>query len=172
MEKRKVKMGLSAMMIVAVTFLILGVTFLPIGIAAYIGNWDVEGDINIFVAMFAGLGAVFLILGILFLVLEIKKRNNCRRLLEDGYYIMAEIISIDKNLAVNYGKHGHPYIVRCMIEDYDKTIHVFKSRNLFSYPGKDLEGQMVKVYLERNAHNKYKKYYVDIDEILGKVIEH
>ena len=63
--ERKVKMGLSAMMIVAMTFSILGIVFLPIGIAAWVGNWDIEGEPIVFVAIFTGLGTVFLILGIL-----------------------------------------------------------------------------------------------------------
>ena len=75
--ERKVKMGLSAMMIVAITFTILGATFLPIGIIAGLGLMQVDGSFSVFVIMFAGLGSIFLALGILFFVIEIKKRNRC-----------------------------------------------------------------------------------------------
>ena len=82
--ERKVKMGLSAMMIVAITFTILGVTFLPIGIIAGLGLMQVDGDFIVFVLMFSGLGSIFLILGVAFLIIEIKKRNRCNRLLAEG----------------------------------------------------------------------------------------
>lgn len=172
MEKRKVKMGLSAMMIVAIVFMGLGIGFLPAGIAAFVMDWNVEGDLVVFASVFVGIGTLFLFLGILFLSLEIRKRNVCNRLLQDGYYITAEVVSVDMNYAVQYGNHGHPYIVRCSYTDYNGTLHIFKSRNITRYPGNDLEGQMVKVYLDRNAPENYKNYYVDVDEILQNVVEH
>ncbi|MGN0156529.1 MAG: hypothetical protein ACI39N_04720 [Lachnospiraceae bacterium] len=170
--ERKVKMGLSAMMIVAMTFSILGIVFLPIGIAAWVGNWDIEGEPIVFVAMFTGLGTVFLALGILFLFLEIRKYRISKQLLEDGYYVIAEIVTVERNLSVTYGSQGHPYVVKCSYEDSDGTIHIFRSRNLYAYPGQGLEGQLVRVYLNRNNHRSFKDYYVDIDEILPKVVEH
>lgn len=170
--ERKVKMGLSAMMIVAITFTIIGITFLPIGIAAGVGGMLVEGSLAIFVIMFAGLGALFLALGIIFLVLEIKKRDRCNRLLAEGYYIYAEVLDVNKNFNVSYGKHGHPYVIRCGYEDENGILHIFKSRNINRYPGNNLIGQQVRVYLDRNDYNNFKNYYMDIDEILPKAIEH
>lgn len=170
--ERKAKMGLSAMMIVAITFTIIGITFLPIGIIAGVGNISVDGSLAVFVIMFAGLGALFLGLGILFLVLEMKKRNRCNRLLAEGYYILAEVVDVTKNFNVQYGKHGHPYVIKCGYEDETGTLHIFNSRNINRYPGNDLIGQQVRVYLDRNDYHNFKNYYLDIDEILPKVIEH
>lgn len=170
--ERKVKMGLSAMMIVAITFTILGVTFLPIGIIAGLGLMQVDGSFSVFVIMFAGLGSIFLALGILFLVLELKKRNRCNRLLAEGYYIYAEVLDVNQNFNIQYGNHGHPYVVICGYTDETGTLHIFKSRNLKKYPGNNLIGQQVRVYLDRNDYNNYKNYYMDIDEILPNVVEH
>lgn len=170
--ERKAKMGLSAMMIVALTFTIIGITFLPIGIIAGMGNITVDGSPVVFVMMFAGLGALFLALGIIFLVLEIKKRNRCNRLFNEGYYILAEVLDVNKNFNVQYGKHGHPYVVKCGYTDETGTLHIFKSRNINRYPGDNLIGQQVRVYLDRSDYNNFKNYYLDIDEILPRVIEH
>lgn len=170
--ERKVKMGLSAMIIVAITFTILGVTFLPIGIIAGLGLMRVEGSFAVFVIMFAGLGSIFLILGIVFFILEIKKRNLSNRLLAEGYYIYAEVVDVNQNFNIQYGNHGHPYVIKCGYTDEIGTLHIFKSRNLKKYPGNNLIGQQVRVYLDRNDYNNYKNYYVDIDEILPNVVEH
>ena len=170
--ERKAKMGLSAMMIVAITFTIIGITFLPIGIIAGMGSMAVDGSLSVFVMMFAGLGALFLTLGVIFLSLEIKKRNRCNRLLTEGYYILAEIIDVNKNFNVQYGNHGHPYVIKCGYTDENGTLHIFKSRNITRYPGNNLLGQQVRVYLDRNDYNNFKNYYMDIDEILPNVVEH
>lgn len=170
--ERKAKMGLSAMMIVAITFTIIGAAFFPIGLIAGVGNMAVEGGLAIFVIVFCGLGAIFLTLGVLFFVLEIKKKNRSNRLLAEGYYILAEVLEVTKNFNVQYGKCGHPYVIKCGYEDETGTLHVFKSRNINRYPGKDLVGQQVRVYLDRNDYGDFKNYYVDIDEVLGNVVEH
>lgn len=170
--ERKAKMGLSAMMIVAITFTIIGITFLPIGIIAGMGNMTVDGSLAVFVMVFAGLGALFLGLGIVFLILEIKKYKRNNRLLTEGYYILADVLDVNKNFNVQYGRHGHPYVVRCGYTDEHGTLHIFKSRNITQYPGNDLIGQQVRVYLDRNDYNNFRDYYMDIDEILPRVIEH
>lgn len=170
--ERKVKMGLSAMMIVAITFTILGAAFLPIGIIAGMGLMQVDGDFIVFVLMFSGLGSIFLVLGIIFLILEMRRRNRCKHLLSGGYYIYAEVLDVNQNFHIQYGNHGHPYVVRCGYTDETGTLHIFKSRNLTKYPGNNLVGQQVRVYLDRNDYNNFKNYYMDIDEILPNVVEH
>ncbi len=170
--ERKVKMGLSALMIVAITFTILGATFLPIGIIAGLGLMQVDGSFIVFVIMFAGLGSIFLILGVAFLIIEIKKRNRSIRLLSEGYYIYAEVLDVNQNFNIQYGKHGHPYVIKCGYTDETGTLHIFKSRNIRQYPGNNLIGQQVRVYLDRNDYSNYKNYYMDIDEILPNVVEH
>lgn len=170
--ERKVKMGMSAMMIVAITFIAMGVVFLPVGITSLVFNWSVEGSLMVFALVFGSVGSVFLIMGISFLAVEIRKRNTCNRLLHEGYCITGEVVSIDRNFNVQYGKYGHPYIVRCKYEDFNGTTHIFKSRNINHYPGNVSEGTPVRIYLDRNNPDSYKKYYMDIDEVLGNVVEH
>ena len=170
--ERKAKMGMSALMIVAITFIAIGAVFLPIGIGSFVFGWSVEGSLMVFALVFGGVGSVFLIMGISFLAVEIKKCNTCNRLLREGYYITGEVVSVERNLAVQYGNHDHPYIVRCKYEDFNGTTHIFKSRNISRYPGNVSEGTPVRIYLDRNAPDSYKNYYMDIDEVLGNVVEH
>lgn len=172
MEKKKAKVGISAMLIVAIVFMGIGISFLPIGIAAYVANWNVEGDRTVFTLVFGGTGALFLSLGILFLVLTIRNKKRYNRLLQDGYYITTQVIAIDRNWNVTYGRCGHPFVIKSSYVDYNGTVHIFKSRNITRYPGSELEGQMVKVYLDRNAPENYKYYYMDVDEIMQNVVEH
>lgn len=63
----------------------------------------------------------------------------------------------------------NPYIIKCKYEAIDGTVHIFKSRNLFFNPESVLKGTRVKVYTDRI---NYKKYYVDIDEVLPNIKIH
>lgn len=168
MEKRKAKMGMGPMFIVGIIFTILGIGFLPMGIVLYFGLKEETSVGFIFLCVFGGVGLLFLILGILFLVLEVRKRARCNELLNAGNYVMAEImeISINYNVRVN---DRYPYIVRCQYQDPNGNVHIFKSRNLYFNPETILKDRMVRVYV--NGEN-YKYYYMDIDEVLPKVFEH
>ena len=48
-------------------------------------------------------------------------------------------------------------------------IHTFHSRNIFFYPAGMMKNNMVKIY---TRPDNFKKYYMDIDEILPEVQMH
>lgn len=127
---------------------------------------NIEGDVRAFRAIFCGLGAVLLIVGLLCLEIRTRVRNN--RLINSGQYIMAEISELTMNYTVSVNR-SHPYIVICRYQDMYGNIHLFRSRNLFFDPVPLLKDQMVRVYVEGED---YKHYYMDIDEVLPKVIRH
>lgn len=81
---------------------------------------------------------------------------------------MAEITEITVNHTVKVNGR-HPYIIKCIYQDMAGNIHIFKSRDLYFDPGTLLREQKVKVYVDGKD---FKYYYVDIDEILPKVIQH
>ena len=176
--ERKAKMGISALMIVAIVFLAIGGSFLPVGILTFAVSLTAGGGLIVLPIVFGSLGMLFLGLGIAFLSVEMKKRKMCKRLLQDGYYILAEVIEVDRNCNVSYGNTSrvgggrHPYIIRCGYTDENGTLHIFTSRNIRNYPGNDLIGRQVRVYVDRNDYNNFRYYYVDIDEVLGNVVEH
>jgi len=100
--------------------------------------------------------------------LMLQKKKESQQLLDNGRYIHAEICEIVPNYTVRVnGKH--PYVIHCKYEAMDGTIHIFKSRNLFFNPESLLKGTSVKVYMDGK---NYKKYYVDIEEVLPKIEYH
>lgn len=164
--ERKAKNSFGARFIVGIVFTFIGIIYLAVGTPLYFFLPDRNS--RIFSSVFSGLGMVFLILGIVFLILEIKKKRRCNRLLHDGNYITAEIseISLDYGIRVN---RRHPYVVICRYRDMEGTVHMFKSRNLYFNPGPLLQGQTVKIYVDGKD---FRHYYMDIDEVLPKVIRH
>ena len=81
---------------------------------------------------------------------------------------MAEIAEtkINYNVRIN-GKS--PYVVECQYWDMAGNAHIFKSRCLYFNPEPLFKDRMVRVYVEGD---NYKNYYVDIDEVLPRVIRH
>ena len=165
--ERKSKTGLSALLIVGSIFTILGAVFLATGVIIYYALKEEEGAI-LFLLIFGGIGLLFFALGVIFLIVELKKKLRNDKLLRAGNYVMAEVleVTLNYNVAVN---RRHPYIVRCRYQDMYGNVHIFKSRDLFFDPTDLFKDQMVKVYVDGE---NYKHYYVDIDEVLPNVIEH
>ena len=170
--ERKVKMDMNEKIIVGIVFSILGLVFTPIGILVCVPIALADKDLWVAFFVATGMGGLSLWVGITFLVLEIKKYKMQKRILAEGYYIYAEVLEINRNLAVQINNHGHPYVIKCGYTDENGTLHIFKSRNITRYPGNNLIGQQVRVYLDRNDYNNFKNYYMDIDEILPNVVEH
>ena len=164
--ERKVKTGISALFITGIVFTCIGAVYLVVGICFHLFTLN---EISlIFLCIFGGLGILFFVLGVILLTLEIRKRLLCNRLLQSGNYITSEIseISLNYNVRIN-GRH--PCIVICRYQDISGTIHMFKSRNLPFHPDTLFPGQTVKIYVDSKD---FKHYYMDIDEILPKVILH
>lgn len=164
MEKKKVKVGTGANFIVGLTFIIIGVTFLPLGIVLNKVVENIE-DKKIFLYTFGGLGTVFLIVGCILFISILNKKRKFQQLLDEGYYVIAQICEIKPNYAISINGN-HPYVIHCKYEEINGNIHIFKTRNLFFNPEDLLKSNSVKVYTDRN---NFKNYYVDIDEILPTI---
>ena len=166
MMERKAKTGISALLIAGIIFTCMGAIYLAVGICFHF--FAVNEISLIFLYAFGGLGMLFFILGVIFLTLEIRKRLRFNRLLQSGNYITAEISEINLNYSVRINGR-HPYVVVCRYQDMMGTIHLFKSRNLSFDPGTLFQGQTVKIYVDGED---FKHYYMDIDEVLPKIIQH
>lgn len=166
MTERKAKQGLSVCLIVGIVFTVMGAAYLGVGIFAFIREKG-ESDV-LFQILFGGLGFVFLIAGLIFLFLEIRKRQRNNRLLRSGNYILAEISEIVwcTNIRVN---SRHPYVAMCRYQDMEGNVHLFRSRYLYFDPEPLLKDRTVRVYVE---NGNFRHYYVDIDEVLPNVIRH
>lgn len=165
MEK-KVKNGLSAMMIVGTVFTVLGAVFLAAGITLFAGGSGAGAEV--FLMVFGIIGVLALIPGLVCLIKEMTKRSRQKKILENGNYVMAEFFDTQLNYHINVNGR-HPYIARFRYQDAQGNVHIFKSRNLFINPETMIKDNMVKVYVDGD---NYKYYYVDIDEIMPQIYEH
>jgi len=115
---------------------------------------------RIFLSTFCGVGLLFFIIGILLLKRNFMAKNKIKRLVEGGYYVMAEIIEINKN--TNAAVNGsNPFTIICKYTELDKN-YMFKSKSIYFDPSAFLNGY-IKVWLDRAD---YTNYYVDIDNII------
>jgi len=114
------------------------------------------------------MGLLFFSLGLVFLITLGNQKKNARRLLENGNYVVAEIFDISQNYNVSVN-NKHPFVVSCKYEAVDGTVHIFKSRYLYFNPEPLLKNNVVRVYVD---NDNFKKYYVDIDEVLPTIVEH
>ena len=172
MEKGTVKPGWRETGIVGMIFAPMGLIFTVLGVALWYfkaGN-DPEDPI-IFLCVFGGIGAAFLITGLGLLWADIRRRNAIRRAAEFGTMIMADISDIQSVGTVSTHNGGHPWVVECRYQDPDTgVIHVLHSRYLYFNPTGLIKGQQVPVYVDREGGKH--GFYVDIDAVLPGVEIH
>lgn len=163
----KVKTGSLATKILGSVFSILGFCFLSVvAILLLTGVAKKEGY---FICIpFLAVGGTFFLIGICFLIWEIKNKKMVKRLIENGNFIWAQITEVAPNYNVTVNGR-HPYIVYCQFQDVEGTVHIFKSRDINFDPQTLFKSEQVRVYVD---NNNYKKYFVDIDEILPNVVTH
>lgn len=144
-------------------YAIIGGVFAVIGltVAVLAQEW-------IFGLCFGGIGLIFLILGVIFLRRESRKRQTAKQLFESGRYIWGEVIELIPNYNVRINNR-HPYIAKVRYVDAAGMVHIFKSPDIFQYLDQTVLHKQVKIYVE---DDRYDRYYVDMDEILFKVQEH
>lgn len=167
--ERKAKTGISVWLLIGITFTIVGTVFFAALVGIFFSFKDRDPvTFWLFLMIFGLLGLIFLTLGLIFLIHDIRKRRRSSRLLNSGNYIMAEITEVTVNGAVSVNRM-HPFIIKCIYQDMAGNIHVFKSRELFFDPRPLLKDQQVRVYVDAD---NFDHYYVDIDSVLPKVINH
>ena len=169
MERPK-KLGWTEKGIVGMIFTPIGLLFLVLGVVLYaVKAGHRTGDPLIFLLVFGGMGFLFFLLGLIFLFLDVRRRNNMRRALNQGEYIMAKITGVEQHTNISYNGQ-HPYVVACRYQDPDtRTIHVWYSRYLRFNPEGIMTSDEVPVYMDR--YNP-EAAYVDIDAVLPEVSVH
>lgn len=163
--ERRANLGFSAIKIIGIIYTGLGSLFVIMGLLF----WGfLPPDVTMIGIIFSGIGSIFLILGIIFLYREIQKQAIADRLLTEGRFIIGEVVDLtwNGNVTVN-GQHPTVVLVRCL--DSHGQIHIYRSRNIHRYVDPSVIGSPVRVYTEEVGA---KDYYVDLDEILPKVVEH
>ena len=169
MNGRK-KYGWTAKGILGMIFSPMGFLFLTLGICFWhfrIGD-DPEAP-EVFLYTFGGMGAVFLITGLILLLADIRRRALLRRAYEGGYCVTAQIAGFHEQKNVNmYG--SHPNVVECHYTDPDTgVVHVYYSRYLYINVSDLLQSYQVPVYIDRMND---RVGFVDIDAVLPEIRVH
>ena len=157
---------------------ILGFIFAPMGfLFALIGtllwqaksvSWEHPDDPIIFFSVFGGIGGLFLVLGLVFLLIDLRRRYLLRRAYYDGNCVEAEIIGVNVQRNVNMPS-GNPRVVECSYTDPSGVVHIYRSRYLNIDVTKLLKATTVPVYIDRFNENIG---FVDIDAVLPEIRIH
>ena len=175
MEKKK-KMGWTAFGLFTVLGAVLG--------QAKNARWQGADDPVIFTAVFCGVGGVFLVLGLVFLGLDLRRRYLLRRAYESGSRVEAEILGFveERNMNRFSGRTpvaqasgtgvtvtGHPRVLEAAWTDANGVVHVYRSRYLYVNVEKLLKSNTVPVYIDRYNENIG---FVDVDAVLPEIRVH
>ena len=152
--------------ILGMIFSILGAIFLAVALIvavavlpAYTGTED--ENLYILPIVFGSMGAIWLLVGIGFLIFVGIKDKKKKELIQNGNMIYAEVTGGSEvfNVQVN-GRH--PWKLECKYEDpFSGEIYLYSSRNVFLDPYLYI-GQQIAVYVDKNDPSKY---YVDIQSL-------
>ena len=162
----KKKFGWSAWGICGSIFAVVGGIFALVGwFVPQIPNVRISGDggAPFFRAVFCGMGGLFLVLGLCFVLVDVRRRARLRRAYDMGNYVEAKILGMKelKNIDVN---SRHPNVIECAWTDAAGVEHIYRSRALFreAWP---LKSDTVPVYVDRDDAGIG---FVDIDAVIGE----
>ena len=154
--------------IVGLIFAPLGLVFLVVGLVCN-ASVPASDERLAFLICFAGVGGVFLAVGLIFLGMELWRRKRQRDAYEGGYHVMGKVAGCRVNTRVNLNG-THPMVVEVHVTDPDTgTVHVFHSRYLYVNVEPLLTADEVPVYLNREDG---RVGFVDIDAILPRIEVH
>ena len=169
MEKKKY--GWTALGIVGFIFTPIGLLFTVLG--AVIGrspsvSWQGPDDPAVFLAVFCGVGGIFLLLGLAFLFIDLRRRYLLRRAYSCGNCVDAQVLgmAVQKNVSTF---RGQPRMLEAAWTDGSGVVHVYRSRYLYTDVTRLLKSDTVPVYVDRFDENIG---FVDIDAVLPEIRVH
>lgn len=171
MENVRIQNSFHPLDFAGIIFLIIGTVFTSLGIVFSVlmrkGLMPGKGMLLLPV-LFLGLGIFILVLGILFLTVGVKRRARIKKLVRDGYYIVAKIRDVypDEHVLIN-GRS--PFVVECSYhDDASGKTHIFKSEHIMFYPI-DAQDTNIRVFVDPSDMDHY---YVDISVLTDSVVIH
>ena len=165
------KMGWTARGIIGMVFTPIGLLFAVLAVVLWQSKtvtWKHPEDPVIFLAVFGGIGGLFLIMGAAFLGADLRRRTLLRRAYEGGNCVDAEIIGVSVQNNVNMAG-GNPRVVECAYTDASGVVHVYRSRYLYTDVTRFLKSKTVPVYVDRFNEDIG---FVDIDAVLPEIRSH
>ena len=169
-DRRPQKFGWSALGIVGTVFAPIGLFFVLLGVLLwhFQAGPDPE-DPEIFLWVFCGIGALFLLPGLAFIWVELRRRKRMKDAYDSGNFVMAKIAGVQTRSNVNMNGR-FPYVVECHYTDpASGKVQICYSRFLYFNPTGLLTSDEVPVYIDRYDS---KKVFVDIDAVLPEVEIH
>lgn len=155
---------------------VLGFIFAPMGaLFVFLGaalrhskSLETPTDQLIFMAVFCGIGGIFLLTGLIFLGIDLRRRFLQRRAYEGGSCVEAEILGVSAQRNVNM-VNGSPRMLEAAWTDASGVVHVYRSRYLYTNVEKLLKADKVPVYIDRYNENIG---FVDVDAVLPEIRIH
>ncbi len=140
-----------------------GVVFILIGVLVDPASFTAtQHAANMFIIAFRGLGVIFLILGIVFMLGGMSRRMRVIRAVSSGRFVRAEILG--SRLISSGGRRM--YHVECRFQDSSTGyVRTYRSRGFKEDPMKYIKSRTVPVYIDPANYNNY---YVDVDCVIPK----
>ncbi len=164
--EQKIKLGITSTSIVSIVFGILGSIYLFLGIM--LTQMPADAEDHTAGIVFLVLGGCLIVLTLILLVYAGFHRKRLQKIVDAGNYVWGEVAEIITNYNVRVNNRS-PFVLLVRYQDRNGNIHIFRSRNLKAYPDRSVIGKQVKVYYENES---YKHYYIDLEGVLPKVLEH
>ncbi len=140
-----------------------GVVFILIGVLVDPASFTAtQHAAYMFIIAFRGLGVIFLILGIVFMLGGMSRRMRVIRAVSSGRFVRAEILG--SRLISSGGRRM--YHVECRFQDSSTGyVRTYRSRGFKEDPMKYIKSRTVPVYIDPANYNNY---YVDVDCVIPK----
>ena len=111
---RKIKHGLSAKLLISIIFGILGIVYICTSIPMFI--FDSFDSVWVLPVLFCVLGIVFIAVAAVLAFVELKKRWQIARMLQENRYLWGEVTEITVNYAITINRR-HPYVLLVQYRD-------------------------------------------------------
>ena len=112
------------------------------------------GSMTLFYLIFGGVGSVFFVIGLCFVLSYVMKKSKNDKLIKEGRKLSATITGGEMcyNITIN-GRH--PYKLECTYEDeFTKEKYLYSSEYV-DFPPENYYGSRVNVYVDRNDMSHY-----------------
>lgn len=121
--------------------------------------------------MFPGFGLIFFCVGAIPLIISEKKKILNKRLINEGERIYANFVEAEPNMS--YSVNGYnPYRLICEWNNpSDSKKYLFKSENIWFDPNDTISEYSMNTFPVYIDMEDMEKYYIDISELLDKVID-
>ena len=133
-------------------------------------NVDVD-ESSMMMWIFVGMGILFFLIGLIPLLISLKKKNSRKKIRELGKEIIARYVDIVQNTM--YTVNGkNPYNIICEWDNpSDGKTYRFKSENIWFDPYNVITNKHIEYFKVYIDPNNMKKYVVDISTLEDNVVD-